>query len=158
MIIPYVAAGMVIDGALVIVAAGLYIHKKTKALMILVVAAALLNIVLNVLLVPALGIVGAAVATLISHIALVSGAFIYSRRLLRISIPWSALVKFTLLAIIMYVAVLQVTLVNPVAALVGKIFVGVSSYGLLVLMLDARARDGVFATWQRLRGQPGATK
>lgn len=157
-IIPYVAAGMVIDGALAIVAAGLYIHKKTKVLMILVVAAALLNVLLNVLLVPALGIVGAAVATLISYIVLVTGGFIYSRRLLRISIPWPALVKFTLLAIIMYVAVLQVTLANPVAALFGKIIVGISIYSLLVLVFDARARDGLFAAWQRMRGWSGGTK
>ena len=130
----------------------------TKVLMVLVVVAALLNVVLNVLLVPALGIVGAAVATLISYIVLVTGGFIYSRRLLRVSIPWLALVKFTVLATIMYVAVLQVTLANPVAELFGRILVGVSSYGLLVLALDARTRDGFFAIWQRMRGRSGATK
>jgi len=150
-VIPFVAFGMVVDGALTIIGAGLYIHKKTKVLMALVLATAVLNLALNVFLVPVMGIVGAAVATSISYIALVTGGFIFSRQLLPISIPWVALFKFTLLAIGMYVAVVQVRMANPVAELIIKILVGAMIYGVLVLMLDQRARDGFLSAWQRVR-------
>lgn len=149
-VIPFVAAGMVIDGALSIIAAGLYIHKQTRVLMMLVVGTAVINVILNVLLVPRLGIAGAAVATLMSYVCLVSGGFIFSRRLLTVSIPWVALVKFAILAVIMYVVVVQVSAANPVVSLVAKLLAGVACYGLLVFALDQRARDGFLVTCQRL--------
>ncbi len=65
-IIPYVATSYLVEGALVFLGAGLYLFKNTRVLMFSSGAATLVNLALNVVLIPKFGIVGAAIATVIS--------------------------------------------------------------------------------------------
>jgi O-antigen/teichoic acid export membrane protein len=68
-VVPVVAAGLVFFGLKVIFSQPFYMEKKTIRLSITYVFSAMINLVLNAFLIPFIGIMGAAIATLISYAA-----------------------------------------------------------------------------------------
>jgi O-antigen/teichoic acid export membrane protein len=121
--------------------------------MVLMLASAVLNVVLNVLLIPHLGIQGAAIATLISYAFLSGSTLMVSNRRLRVAVPWGMAVKFGVLAIAMYAIVVQVRMPSVTATLVAKIAVGGAFYAILTFVFDRTARDAALAFLGRLRGR-----
>jgi O-antigen/teichoic acid export membrane protein len=144
-IIPWVMAGIVIQGGMVIQGAGLYIHKHTVLIMGRVVATAVLNIALNLVLIPRYGIVGAAVATLVSALALAALTVVLTRDRLPLGVPWPSIVRYGLLSVAMYVIVTQAPFGHGVAALAARVVAGALSYGLLVLAFDRKTSIAMFA-------------
>lgn len=140
-IIPWVISAMVINGAAIITAAGIYIHKQTHILMVLVLACGLLNLLLNVVLIPDFGIHGSAIATLISQTLLSVITLLVSNRRLPVSVPWQMLAKFVALAFVMYMVVVQVNLDGVFSSLALKVSAGIISYAGLVLVFDRRSRE-----------------
>lgn len=152
-VIPYVAAGMAIDATLAIVGAGLYIHKRTMIMAALMAFCAVLNIALNIWLIPSLGIVGAAIATLVAYAILAFGAWQASRRLLPISFPWTSAAKFAALAAIMYAAVSSISLANRWTMVSVQVVVGVMVYAALVLLFDQSSRGAVRLAVSKVTGR-----
>ena len=87
-LLAWIIAGMVVDGMNAMVGAGLFIHRKTRAIMIIVICCALLNVGLNLVLIPVMGIMGSAVATLASYSGSCWRWDSPGRRLLRVPLPW----------------------------------------------------------------------
>lgn len=139
-VIPYIIAGLVLDGMIVMVGAGLYIHKRTVVLAVLVVVCTAVNVGLNLLLIPAFGIVGAAVATLIAYLVLITSIYVVATRHLPLAFPLASLAKFGAMASVMYLVVAQIHLEDGVLNLIAKIGSGGMLYGLLVVLLDRQAR------------------
>ena len=139
-IIPYVMSGLLLDGTLAIFGAGLYIHKQTKTIMLLVVASAAINLVLNVILIPYFGIKGSAIATLISYCFLILLADLASARRLYIPLPLKSFVTFGLISLIMYFAVIQISTDNQLTSLIAKMIAGVVIYIVLAPLVDERTR------------------
>lgn len=79
-IVPVVLLAYVFHGMYVNFQAGIYIEEKTKYFPLVTGAGALINIVINILLIPQIGIMGAAVATLASYFVMASGLFIVARK------------------------------------------------------------------------------
>jgi O-antigen/teichoic acid export membrane protein len=150
-IIPWVISAMVISGTSTIAAAGIYIHKQTHILMVLVIVSAILNLLLNVILVPILGIHGSAIATLISLSLLSVATLVVSNRNLPVAIPWKMLAKFTVLALMMYMVVVQVSLDGVFSSLALKVSVGIICYTGLVLMFDRRSQEAMAVLLRRIR-------
>lgn len=148
-IIPYVIAGMILDGAIVITGAGLYIQKRTKTIMLLVLGSAVLNLALNFVLVPSMGILGAAVATLVSYAGLAALTLLLGQRCLRLPFPGAAILKFGLLSAAMYVVVSHIALDSQVATLAAKVGVGAAVYLALVWFCDGETRETVHRGWAR---------
>lgn len=144
-IIPYVSSGMAADAALAIIGAALYIHKRTIIMAGLMTVCAVLNVALNLWLVPILGITGAAVATLIAFVALMSGAHCAGNRLIPISFPWASAAKFGLLSVIMYVVIVSISVANNWALIAIRIVIGIILYSALVLAFDEPTRKTVRA-------------
>ncbi len=140
-IIPYVIAGMVINGSAVMFGAGLYIHKQTKILMVLMLISAVFNILLNVILIPKYGIEGAAIATLISYTGFAISNKIVSSRKFHISIPWLTVSKFSAVSLLMYLMLVQISVINPIITLLVQIVVGIIFYSVMALLLDKTAKD-----------------
>ncbi len=69
-IIPIIAASIMFNGIFVVVAVGTSLRRKTWLVAIFITFSALLNVGLNIVLIPLYGTMGAAVATLIAYIAL----------------------------------------------------------------------------------------
>lgn len=144
-VIPYIIAGLVLDGMVVMVGAGLYIHKRTVVLAGLVIGSTVLNIGLNFVLIPKLGIVGAALATLFAYVMLVASMHVVGARHLAISFPWASFVKFSIMALGMYGLVTRIETGTPVLNLIVKVAAGGACYAVLVVLLDRQAR-GVLRT------------
>jgi O-antigen/teichoic acid export membrane protein len=142
-IIPYLISGMAIDGLVIIVGAGLFIRKHTFIIAGLVATCAAFNIMLNVLLIPHLGIVGAPVSTLISYVALALSMLWLSSRRIPISFPWASAAKFGAMSAIMYVVVIQLTASNNVVAVASRIVVGALLYTIMVSAFDKQARVAI---------------
>lgn len=149
-VIPYVVAGMLIDGVIPIIAAGIYIHKNNRLLIPCVIFAAILNILLNVIFIPYIGILAAAIATLICYAVLAALAWHLGARHFKLRFPIGDLCKFGALAIVMYWVVTQIHASHVFLELVLRIAAGVVVYGALVLALDKEARDAAKLVMSRL--------
>ncbi|HSN19620.1 MAG TPA: oligosaccharide flippase family protein [Usitatibacter sp.] len=149
-VIPLVVAAMCIDGAIPIFAAGIYIHKRNHALVPYVVAAAVANVGLNLLLVPRVGLIGASVATLTCYVFLGAAAWRLGSKRLHIAFPFGELAKFAALAGLMFLAVREVS--APVAAvqLLLRIATGIAVYAALLLAFDRPSREALVALRARL--------
>jgi O-antigen/teichoic acid export membrane protein len=142
-VIPYVAGGMAIDAGVTLVGAGLYIHKRTFVFAGIAAGCAVLNVLLNLGMVPYWGITGAAAATLISYVALAVSVFIASTREMPLSFPWSSALKFGALSAAMYAVVASCPRDGGVPGLVTKIVVGVVVYGGLLVAFEPSARTAI---------------
>lgn len=149
-IIPYIIVGLVIDGTIVLVGAGLYIRKQSKMLMLLVAISAIVNIVLNIILIPLYGIEGAAIATLISYTILAFTTFIVSSKGLSIKIPWAIVLKFSFISYVMYLLVTRIEVSNLLTTIILQILSGAIFYIIAVLAVDKQARMTLQELWIKL--------
>jgi O-antigen/teichoic acid export membrane protein len=151
-VVPWVMGGMGIDGIMPMLMAGLYIAKKSKVVLWLVGGAALLNVVLNVALIPIWGIIGSAVATLASATALAIATAQVSSRYLTIRIPMRDVVTSLGASAVMWIIASRVELEWLALTLLAKVVVGASVYVICLLALSGRARDVVRAFVHRVPG------
>ena len=144
-IIPYVVAGMLVSGAIPIFGAGIFIHKQNHLMIPCIAFAAVLNIILNILMIPYLGLVAAGLATLICFIVVAGFAWNIGGKHFKFRFPIWDLCKFFLLASIMYFSVMQISISSSLMRLTLKIFAGVIIYGALVILFDSeiRAQSGL---------------
>ncbi len=78
-------------------APGMSIANRTATIMLISVAGAMLHVAMNVLLIPVLGAVGAALAALLGYAAIFVAYMILSQRLYHVPHEWAPLARATLL-------------------------------------------------------------
>lgn len=139
-IVPYVMAGMALHALVVILGAGLYIEKRSKTAMVLIIVAAGLNIVLNLALLPRLGLTGAALANLVSFAFLVLACALAGRARLPIPVPAGQLLKAASLGVLMYFVVIQIHTGSNLLTLVLRMLVGGLLFATLAVMSDREVR------------------
>ena len=150
-IIPYLISAMVIDGTTVMFAAGLYVRKQSMSLMYIVATSAVANVILNLLLIPAYGITGAAIATLISYLVLVVLSYTMTSKTLAIPFPWLTLMKFGLITLSMYFIINRIQSENVMLTLILQISSGLCFYGTAVFLFDMKSRDLVLRLISQLK-------
>jgi O-antigen/teichoic acid export membrane protein len=107
--VPYLAFS---QGALIIMtlyALGTNLARTTVPVAIVLVSAAVLNVVLNFVLIPHLGFDGAAIATLIANCAAIPAMYIASQRRYRIPYTLRELVQFAVAAVVLVLLAQQIT-------------------------------------------------
>jgi O-antigen/teichoic acid export membrane protein len=92
-VIPLIALSYVLYGCYFVLMVGINLHAKTKYLAVFVVAAAILNLGLNYALIPHYGMMGAAVATLISYVSLPISSYLLSQRYYSVKYEWGRVAK-----------------------------------------------------------------
>ncbi|HTY35881.1 MAG TPA: oligosaccharide flippase family protein [Bacteroidota bacterium] len=130
-IVPIVLSAYVFTGAYVNFVVGVYLEKKTKFLPYATGAGAIVNVVVNLILIPILGITGAAIATLLSYMVMALGIYFPSQRLYHVDYEWGRLVRLVLAAAI---AVMPVLAMHPEPATLGGLAVK-SGFTLLFIVL-----------------------
>jgi len=112
-----------------------------------------LNVVLNLVLVPRLGILGAGIATFLSYAALTTAVHRAGAKTVAVSFPWLDALKYAMVAAFMYVCVTSLPLGHAVPALAIRVIVGMLLYGTLILAIDANARTalGLIGGWAQAR-------
>lgn len=109
-IVPIVLLSYVFTGAYVNFVVGVYLEKKTKYLPYATGAGAVVNVVTNLLLIPRIGMTGAAIATLLSYVVMAVGIYFPSQRFYHVQYEWSRLARVFVLGIGVVLAFLAMDL------------------------------------------------
>lgn len=88
-IIPVILFAYIFQGMYTNFIAGIYIKEHNKVLPFITGLGALVNIVTNVLLIPRLGIMGAALATLFAYMAMAGSLYVQAQKVYRINYDWA---------------------------------------------------------------------
>ena len=138
---PYVfplALGLVGYGLFIIASNILLAREKTRTISLVVVTSALLNLGLNVVLIPTMGAMGASLATLVSYTVLAVGAGVAAQQSEGIRFRWEHLGGVVLVVCLLYAAsrpVLEWALVPRLAALAG--LMALYPFGVLLVRVYA---------------------
>ena len=97
-VVPLIALAYAIYGVNLLMITGMGVTKRTGPLAPIALAGAAVNIALNLLLVPRLGIQAAALSTVAAMALMTAGAWWYSQRAYAINYDWLRIAKVTLLA------------------------------------------------------------
>lgn len=92
-IVPIILSAYLFNGLAVIFSAGIYIEKKTYYLPITTITSAIINILFNFMLIPIFGIIGAALATLISYFSIALLNYIFSQKVYYIRYEYMRMFK-----------------------------------------------------------------
>lgn len=103
-VIPVVALAYLFWGIAFYVQVGMYVTNNTRLIGIVSVAAAVLNLGLNFVLISQFGMLGAAWATLISFFAIAAGSYWFSQRVMPLSLGAPRVAAGLSIAIALYVA------------------------------------------------------
>src|SRR4029079_3613613 len=151
--------GVALDGLNPMVGAGLFIQRRTPVIMGVVLSSAILNVILNLLLVKRIGILGSAIATLICYGVVATCFTIASRRVLPIVVPWGTLLRASAASVVMY-GILHFVYPGHRFVTVGlRVALGAPLFAMLMMSIDADARAMGLKILGRLRGmmpRPGA--
>lgn len=102
-IVPIILLSYLFYGIYINLMAGIYIRKKTKYLPYITGLAALINVIVNFVLIPWIGMLGAALATLCSYIVMMLGIYYVSQKFYPIKYEYSNLFKIVLSIIFSFV-------------------------------------------------------
>jgi O-antigen/teichoic acid export membrane protein len=140
-IIPIILFGYMFNGLYVVFSAGIYIEEKSIYAPLVAGLGAGINIISNFILIPHLGIIGAALATLISYVVMSLGYFLVTQKYYKINYEYYKIVKIFLaiaiIAISYYTFLIQTTdnLIWKLLFLIGFIIF------IIVQVLDKKELD-----------------
>ena len=136
MVTPFVCLGAIFMGMYGITNNIMILEKNTMILGKLWIVVAISNIVLNLLLVPYLNILGAAIATLICYILAFAVTAIASRKTMRLPFNMKELLKIVVAASLMGIAVYLMHPIGIINVLI-SIIAGVIIYFAIIFILKA---------------------
>ncbi len=99
-IVPIILLAYLFNGIYYNFQAGIYIEEKTKYYPYVTGAGAVANVVVNILLIPLLGINGAALATLASYIIMAAGLYFFSQKYYPVKYEYAKIFKMLLVIFI----------------------------------------------------------
>lgn len=114
--------------------------EKTHTMPVIVLLGALLNIILNVVLIPVIGILGAAVSTICAYALLALIILLWARKEIGYSINGFFLSKIIIVSILMYL-VLQMFPLNTILDLILVIIIGLFIYSIGVILIQAFSEE-----------------
>ena len=158
-IVPWIAGGVFLMGLCVYTNKSFELREKTASLFGLYALAALLNLLLNSLLIPQLGMTGAAVATFGAYAAALALSLWRGSRYLAWRLPWR-----TIRSIIAAAAAMTAALIlcpqsgRPLVDLVVKAAAGGAIYGIVILIFCRRAAVDMLAMLRQKRHTAGGAE
>lgn len=100
-IISFVAVSGLLLGLQQRFQAGLIFRKKTNRIMLAILISGIINIILNIILIPDYGYFAAAITTLISYVVLLVSIILFSRGFLMWKFPYKTLLRVTICSAVM---------------------------------------------------------
>lgn len=141
----YLLPGVLMGEMNFLLASGLTIRKNTTLLAVNVLAVGVLNLILNLLLLPRLGLYGAAVATTISYTVLMLATYILTRPVLRLRLYLPPLIHGVVATGLMAVLLGLIGSVSSQRAIdvLARSAIGASAAAICILFLDHDLRRQV---------------
>jgi len=155
-VMPWIAAGVALQGVYLLTSIGLNITKRTEFYPIATGLAAVTSVGVNLALVPRYGATGAAIANTLSYAVLAAASAALANRVYPVGYEWGRMARVGAVGLVGYTtAVLLVPATWPAApALAARVVVAGSAYvGLLVLtgFLTASERRRLLELWELAR-------
>ncbi len=144
-LLPVLVLGLLVYATHIFFNAPLIIHKRSVVLTSCTTFCCVANVIMNILLLPRMGIMGAAVSTLLSYICLVLGMLLVSRRYLSFSLPLATAVSSSVLVIAIDKLIGPVTIASHWIGLPVKGGGALVLYTAGLLILRPKLRRSVFA-------------
>jgi O-antigen/teichoic acid export membrane protein len=140
-LLPYLVIGMLVSSASMFFKSVLMIDKKVFLMMRINLYACLANLLLDILLLPRIGILGAAIATLVSFILMTVILAWHSQRHLALELRWVAWARFAAVGYLTAYVVSKVSLSNLLLSLAVRGSLSVILYVGTLCLLDPQVRD-----------------
>ena len=134
-VIPFVAQSIVFYGVYYVFMVGANIKRKTWLAAVFTTTAAVVNVGLNLVLIPRFFGMGAAASTLIAYIIMAAAAYVVNQRLYPVPFEIPRFVIATLLAMLFYLAANLLPLIGAAAWLWPANILGVVFYGVVLFCL-----------------------
>jgi O-antigen/teichoic acid export membrane protein len=147
-LVPVVLAGYLFWGLYELFHTPFFITKKTRSLPLIVSAAALTNIGLNLIWIPRHGALGAAWATVIAFVVLATLAFAFAQRLFVVHYEWGRLAYLLALGLGLF-ALYDWWRPENLWLRLGAMLLVVAAYPLVLLMTGFVSRDELLSVRQR---------
>ncbi len=132
-IIPIIALGAFFAGLFQITINIFLLVKKTKFIFYIQFLSAIINIILNIILISNFGIIGAAYATLISFFIMSTFSYTLGMKYFQIHIDYTALIKCAISAMIMVIPLFAMT-INSVSIFIGAIVLAIIIYFVVLIV------------------------
>lgn len=118
----------------------IYLVQQTKWLPLMVAVAAVINVGINVVLIPQIGIIGAAISTIVSFFVLAVIVTVQARRAISYKIDFKFLSKVVAATLVMAFC-LKFIEINSVLGIVLAIIAGAAIFGLGIFLSRAFSRE-----------------
>ncbi len=152
-LLPYLVIGMMINSLSIFLRPILMIYKKTVLMMNVNLFACFVNISMNVVLLPRIGLLGAAIATLVSYAVVTALSAFYARKYLPLSTDWVAWSKYCAVGAITWLVVSRLEISHLFLSLVVRGGLSMMLYFGILSLLDARTRELARVTIQTTLGR-----
>ena len=133
------------------------VHKNTKTHALILAIAAIINIALNIVLIPRAGAKGAAWATLVAFLFAFAASVLVGRGLFKLHHAMAAILKICIATFLMVVVLYCVRLETSWMNLLVSIVAGALTYGATLLTLNPHASRALIKTISKF-GMFGASK
>jgi O-antigen/teichoic acid export membrane protein len=156
-LLPFLLIGLLVSSLAMFLKVALLIHRRTLIMVRVVFVACLVNVAMNVILLPRIGLLGAAIATLVSY-ALMTGLFAWeSLKLLPLRIEWVAWGRYALVGLGSWAVVTQFSIENVFVDLAAKGTLCLTLYLGTLCLLDAKVRSLTATLFRVLTGRRRAS-
>lgn len=152
-IIPLILGGLLIWTSNVFFGAGLLIQKKTLRMAGILVVSAIANILLNCALLPKMGLMGGALATLLSYLICIIMLTRASHRLLPLHIDLRAFGSYAIAGLIAWMAGTLIRIESPALNFLCRSSVVLTVYIALLYAVGGRVRTAADGALQWLRSR-----
>lgn len=113
LVVGFTSLGVFFQGVYLLTSIGLNITKQTQYYPVATMTAAAVNVGLNVLLIPRMGIVGAGWANFVAYAVQAALGYILSQRFYRIDYEWGRIARVCVAAVVAYVIAMMLPSIRP---------------------------------------------
>jgi O-antigen/teichoic acid export membrane protein len=139
-LLPFLVIGLVLSAVTIYFRPGLLIHKRASKIASATFYACILNVALNIVLLPRIGLVGAAIATLVSYAGIVVFLAFESLRVLPFRLEIAAFLRYLIVGAGAAWLAAQLPLETPWLAAMAKGSLIIALYAAVLCLIDARVR------------------
>lgn len=146
-LLPYLVVGLVLSAVTIYFRPGLLIHKKASKIAAATFYACVLNIALNIVLLPRIGLLGAAIATMISYGGIVVFLAYQSLGVLPYKIHYASFLRYAIVGGAASWLVSRISVETPLVAAIVKATLILALYAGVLFAIDGRVRSLLIGGW-----------
>ncbi|HET9836755.1 MAG TPA: oligosaccharide flippase family protein [Candidatus Angelobacter sp.] len=146
-LLPFLVIGLVLSAVTIYFRPGLLIHQRASKIAAATFYASVLNVAMNIVLLPRIGLVGAAVATMVSYAGIVMFLGYQSLRVLPFKMEPVALLRYVAVGAGVSWLAAKLPIETPWIAVVTKATLIFVLYAAILCMMDAHVRTLLSKIW-----------